>query len=217
MQMFVAINTSLLNAGQVIITDPPTNVVVNPITPVTIYAEATGVFWVTWAPGTLGDFVLMAQSKLVSGGVSFNKTFTQVQASDASYGFFNFTSYFAAQWGAITTGRRVFARLTPVNSSGRSLPGVIVATTAVAGSALPIPVLAASVAGSSAVTWTGGTTANILVEESADGGVTWNVTATYPGSVTTQAVATAGAGNKFRVTLLEGSVFSRVSNVEAGS
>lgn len=128
-QYFVGVNTSLLNAGQSVVLTPPTNTTLNPLSPVTIYVDASGTFIVGYAPPVSGDFALIAASKILSAGRLFNRAFSQFAVGDSTTGFADISIEYAVQFGQPIVGKRVFARLVAVNSSGMSASPVIVNTT----------------------------------------------------------------------------------------
>jgi hypothetical protein len=216
-QMYIAVSMNLLNAGQAVSTTPPTDLTVNPVTPVTIYADDTGAFIVTYAAAAGGDFVLGAYSALLSPGVQFNKTFTQGAVDATQLGMMDLSDAFAAQWGSMVTGRRVFARVQPVNASGLSSPGVIVQTAVVAASSLPTATLGVSAAGSSTVTWTGGALLDIITYEQAGGTGPFTPSDIQTAVSSPGTASTSGVSNKYKVRLASGGVFGAFSNTVAGS
>jgi hypothetical protein len=119
-QMFVAVNTQLLNCGSVIETDPPSSAVVFAVGATTITGVMpTGLVVTPEGNGSGDDFLLIAWSKPQSSGVSFCKTFWQetALAGNASAAH-NSESAYEAQFGVPPTGSRVFYKLTPVNEFG---------------------------------------------------------------------------------------------------
>ncbi len=119
-QMFIGINTELINCGQPTVTVPPSSNTQDDLAPVVLTASATGTpaMTITWTAGTSGNFVLLAMSQPVSGGTNFWKTYNQLHVADASLGTFNILAAYEAQFGTIVSGQKIFARVTPVNSFG---------------------------------------------------------------------------------------------------
>lgn len=214
---FVGVYTSLLNCGVSGVPSIPSNTTIVPVSPCAVYASDDGIILLTWAPGTAGDFVNGAASKLVSNGVTFNKTFTQFATSDAAVGIMDISADYVATWGIPDTGRQIFGRLTPVNSSGIKGTPVIVRQRVVAGGSVPLPVLAASVAGQAAVSWSGGASMAIAIYQDLGGTGTFTPISVTPSVATGALVDTPGAGNDYKVRLFDGIDWSNFSNVEAGS
>lgn len=146
-QYFVGVNTSLLNAGQAIVLTPPTNTTLNPLSPVTIYVDASGTFIVGYAPPVSGDFALVAASKILSAGRLFNRAFSQFAVGDSTTSYADISQQFTAQFGQPIAGKRVFGRLVAVNSSGMSASPVIVNTTVAVASTLTPGTITTLVAG----------------------------------------------------------------------
>lgn len=136
-QMFVRIAASLLNVGQALPTAPPASTSPPSIMPVTFaFSVATGIA-VGWTAGGATQFVTTAYSMPVSSGVRFFKTFWQPAAGSghwpATPGAATLTTAnYGAQFGAPAIGRRVFAKLTPIDVGGFNGPGIIVSTVVVA-------------------------------------------------------------------------------------
>lgn len=179
MQIFVAINTQLLNCGQPI----------NPVVPLSTTVFAAGAFALVADPGTsavsiqpagvgaAADFLLVAFSPLVSGGRNFVKTFWQVAVLPGNVAAL--TNYFAAycaQFGTLSAGSKIFCKITPVNQYG--VTGVPVIQQVVVGTVYVFPpmLLTASAGHLVTATWTGGDRFDLEFIRSADGGVTWDST-----------------------------------------
>jgi hypothetical protein len=119
-QMFVAINSQLLNCGSAVETTPPVDSTVFAVGAVTISAVGGTSMSITLeGNGSADDFALLAFSKPQSAGVSFNKTFWQqlVQAGDVSTAVNVYAAY-TAQFGVAPAGTRIFYKVTPVNQYG---------------------------------------------------------------------------------------------------
>lgn len=127
-QMYVAINTNLVNAGLAINTTPPlSNAVFGPA-PVTFTFSHTTGGSIGFTAGGASDKLLVAYSKPMSAGRSFNRTFTQqtVVAGTGTPVVITAAAY-AAIFGTPSVGQKIFARVTPVNQYGYSGAPVFVA------------------------------------------------------------------------------------------
>lgn len=216
-QYFVAINSQLLNVGAPTIVNPPTNTTVNPVAPVTIYADAGGAFIVGFTAPTTGDYVLVAQSKLLSGGVSFNKTFTQAVVVASSVGFADLSTTFAAQWGALVVGRKVFARIQPVNSDGMFLPGVIAQTVVVPATSLTAPAAATSTGGTTSYTFAPTSADSLILESAPTAGGPWSLTDALSPVTSPQVMSTPGATTWYRARFYATGSWSPFSSAQVGS
>lgn len=146
-QYFVGVNTSLLNAGQSLISTPPANTTLNPVAPASIYADDAGAVMLFYTPPVSGDYVLAAASKVLSGGRFFNKAFSQFGVDSTSAGVQDISDQYAVQFGAPIAGKRIFGRLVAVNSSGMSASPVIVNTSVMGASGLTPGTITSAVAG----------------------------------------------------------------------
>ena len=131
-QMYVAIGTQLLNCGSALPTSTPaSDSVFSPV--VTVFTvTAAGVITITRSrAGGASDFLLVGFARPVSAGVTFQKTFWQAthEAGNGT-GAATYGTAYVAQFGTITAGRKIFARLTPVNQYG--VTGVPVIINAIA-------------------------------------------------------------------------------------
>jgi hypothetical protein len=119
-QMYVAIATQLLNCSQALPTVPPVSAAVFSAGAPTFTAVAAGA--ITFTPTGLGgasDFLLIAFSPIVSGGVLFQKTFWQERkVAGNSVVAVVATATYQAQFGVPAVGQRIFYRATPVNQYG---------------------------------------------------------------------------------------------------
>jgi hypothetical protein len=94
-------------------------------------------FAFTWTPGTAGNYVTIAVSQPVSGGVRFMKTFWQFLGTagyeDAAVGTkSNAVGLYAAQFGTPVVGQTIFVKLTPVSVGGVTGTPIIFSTQVVA-------------------------------------------------------------------------------------
>lgn len=120
-QMYVAINTQLLNCGAAQSSVPPVSAVVAPPV-VTVYTAvaSTGVVTITMtASGLAADFILIAFARPQSGGRSQVSAFWQADhVPGNSVGNATEGAKVVAQFGALVVGQRLFLKLTPVNQYG---------------------------------------------------------------------------------------------------
>jgi hypothetical protein len=118
-QMFVAIQTNLANAGLAASTAVPVSNAVFGPAPVTFSFSHTSGGSITFTAGGASDKLLVAYSKPMSPGRSFNRTFQQ-QTTVAGTGtpVAITTAAYGAIFGTPTVGQKIFARVTPVNQYG---------------------------------------------------------------------------------------------------
>ena len=119
-QMFLAINSQLLNCEQPMSTVPPVSNVVSPVVVTAATMTHLGVMTITLAGGgPATDFILLAFSKPRSSGTGFNGTFwQQTVVPAASVGAATYGTAYVAQFGLPAVGTRIFYRFTPVNQYG---------------------------------------------------------------------------------------------------
>lgn len=131
-QMYVAINTQLLNCGQAQSTTPPlSNVVASAGVPTLTVVSAGAITLTPTGLGGASDFALYAFSAPQSSGTSFCKTFWQAgKAAGNSTTAIVATAAYHAQFGTPAVGNRVFYKVTPVNQYGvTGTPYISYATT----------------------------------------------------------------------------------------
>jgi len=118
-QMFVAIATNQLNAGITLNTTPPlSNAVFGPA-PVTFTFSHTTGGSLAFSVGGSSDKLLVAYSRPMSAGRSFNRTFTQQSAAAGNTSPITITAaVYAAAFGTPSVGQKIFARVTPINQYG---------------------------------------------------------------------------------------------------
>jgi hypothetical protein len=126
-QMFVSIATQLQNCGAALPTVPPVTASVFAAGSPTFTVVSAGA--ITFTPtglGASGDFLLIAFSAPVSGGVLFQKTFWQYShVAGNSTTPVVATAGYHAQFGTPAVGQRVFFKATPVNQYGATGTPVI--------------------------------------------------------------------------------------------
>jgi hypothetical protein len=119
-QLFVAINTQLLNCGGTVVTAPPASFSVFSVSGSTAsFSVATGIAVTVVTTGLVTDHILFSLSKPVPGGRSFWNTFQQnmIKAGNAATISLS-TAGYAAVFGTVVANQRVFMKLTPVAASG---------------------------------------------------------------------------------------------------
>ncbi len=119
-QMYVAINTQLLNCVQPTVSVPPASTAMFTfIGPTFSAAAAVPSLDVTFnSTGAADDFILVAYSPPMSAGRSFTGTFWQAAVVAGNSADYDGNVAFAGQFGALVAGQRVFVRCTPVNKYG---------------------------------------------------------------------------------------------------
>lgn len=122
-QMFIRVYASLFNASGNTPTGPPIDLDPGTLRPVSFaWSIASGGSFTTGGTDA-AKFYAIAYSSPMSAGVRFNKTFWQPPGFDGN-GTQDTTpidllpAVYAAQFGAPTLGKRIFARITPVSSDG---------------------------------------------------------------------------------------------------
>lgn len=130
-QMYVAVNSQLLNVGQSQTNVPPVSSTVFAVGAVTFTAVSAAAITVTLGGnGAAGDFALIAFTKPLSSGVSSFDTYWQdeVIAGNVSTAQVRTTAYHA-QFGIPPVGSRIFCKVTPVNQYGvKGTPVIQMAT-----------------------------------------------------------------------------------------
>jgi len=120
-QMYVAVNTQLLNCLQAQVSTPPVSAsVAPPVVTVFTAVASTGVVTITMTvSGTASDFILVAFARPQSGGRSQVSAFWQADVLPGnSVGNATEGTKVVAQFGALVAGQRLFLKLTPVNQYG---------------------------------------------------------------------------------------------------
>lgn len=119
-QMYVSINTMLLNLGQAQSTTPPlSNVVASAGVPTFTSVHSGALTLTPSGLGAAADFQIISFSRPMSAGTSFNATWWQqaIVAGNSSTAYVATTLY-EAQFGIPPVGSRVFFKVTPVNQYG---------------------------------------------------------------------------------------------------
>lgn len=119
-QMYVSINTQLLNCGQTQSSAPPvSNAVASAGVPTLTAVHAGAITLTPTGLGAMGDFQLYAFSAPQSSGTSSMATFWQAgHVAGNSVVAIVATAAYTAQFGAVTAGQRIFFKVTPVNQYG---------------------------------------------------------------------------------------------------
>lgn len=118
-QMYVAINTNLVNAGLATNSAVPVSNSVFGPAPVTFTFSHTTGGSIAFTAGGASDKLLVAYSKPMSAGRSFNRTFSQASVAAGTGTPVTITAAaYAAIYGTAVAGQKIFARVTPVNQYG---------------------------------------------------------------------------------------------------
>lgn len=126
-QMYVSVNTALLNIGEVMTSTPPADSSTLAIVPGAVsFSIATGGSF-AFTAGDGNGFVSFALSRPMSAGRRFNKTFWQADYStDDSTPMSITTAAYAAQFGTPVAGQRIFMKITPINQYGvTGIPSIV--------------------------------------------------------------------------------------------
>jgi hypothetical protein len=118
--MYVSVNIQRLNCGLAQSSSiPVSSAVFSAGTPTFTVVGAGAITLTPTGLGGASDFLLVAFSKIVSGGVGYMKTFWQQShvAGNSTTAIVATTAY-KAQFGVPITGQRIFVRVTPVNQYG---------------------------------------------------------------------------------------------------
>jgi hypothetical protein len=117
--MYVAINTQLVNCGASTVSVPPADSSVWSPSDLAFTATAgTPALSVTWTAGDAADYLLIAWAKPQSSGRSFVSNYWQEAVEAADGATYNALAGFTAQYGALAIGQRLFLKGTPVNQYG---------------------------------------------------------------------------------------------------
>ena len=119
-QMYVSINTQLLQLGAAATVSVPVSNVVAPAGVPTLTAVHAGAITLTpTGLGAMTDYQVISFSAPQSGGVSSMKTFWQAaHVAGNSVAAYVATTVYTTQFGPIVAGQRIFFKVTPVNQYG---------------------------------------------------------------------------------------------------
>jgi len=119
-QMYVSINTQLLNCGQAASAVPPvSNATFSAGIPTLTAVHAAAITLTPTGLGGAADFQLYAFSSPQTSGTSFCRTFWQAgHVAGNSVAAIVVTAAYTAQFGAVAVGQRIFFKVTPVNQYG---------------------------------------------------------------------------------------------------
>jgi hypothetical protein len=151
-QYFIGIQTSLMNAGQDMNTDVPTNTHIGAVDAPFVYADTASIVIVGVSSLETGDFNLAGLSQILSNGVNFNKAFSQFAVLESNKLVADVSNDYVAENGAPLTGKKIFARFKVVNSSGMSGPELIIQTPVSAPLGLDAPLASSPTGGTLTVT-----------------------------------------------------------------
>src|SRR5271154_2178482 len=119
-QAYVGIYVNLINLGLAAPTAPPaTNAVFTPIVATFAPNETTTpVFTPTFTAIPTGGVMAIAVSQQVGPGVGFWATWWQIGTYAATIASAVLLAPYIAHFGTLTTGRKIFGKFTPFNTSG---------------------------------------------------------------------------------------------------
>lgn len=122
-QMFVRVYCSAINVGITAPTVPPADLDLPDTAGATVVLSVASGVTINDFDGPTGSKIAVAVSPQFSAGRSYNKTFWQpagelgyVDAESAPYELA--PSNYAAEFGTMVLGKRIFVRMTPVSSAG---------------------------------------------------------------------------------------------------
>lgn len=118
--LYISLTTQLANCGEPANALPPSDFSVYTVSGTTgAFSIATGIALVLPGNGGANDFALIAFSKPVPAGRTFNATFSQNVVTDGSEGDVAVTTAaYAALFGTPLLGQKVFVKVTPVSQYG---------------------------------------------------------------------------------------------------
>jgi len=123
--LFMHLNLSLALIGSALLSTPPLYPVRPPLMPpiATNYATVAEVI-VTWPPFIGQTVILYASNAMNVGRMSNNQIFGFMQKVDSHAGGIDFTAPWNARYGAITSGKKIFVRVSVIDpiTGVRSLP-----------------------------------------------------------------------------------------------
>lgn len=210
-QMYVAINSTLLNIGSPLSDTPPTDDTLPTVAGLVVYADATGTVACRLDAAGTGMHFLVAASRPVSGGVTFCSTFRQFMVTDPTQTLVDISEDFVEAYGLPSPGQRVFFGITPVNAEGVAGTRQRVVCEVIESSGLPTPAITGDTPGI-LVGWTGGATFDV-VQNKAETGITPDTWLQESLAATTGVGMTAPTTPGFIYVRLFGSdKFSAISN-----
>lgn len=129
-QAFVGIYVQCYNCSLTLPTVPPlANAVYTPSVLTFVANETTTpAFAPTFTPGPAASVLLVATSQMYGAGVNYNGTWWQQVSAAATVATLNLLAGYTAHWGSLVTGKKLFAKFTPVNQYGVTGIPVIVQT-----------------------------------------------------------------------------------------
>lgn len=118
-QMFVAVQTQRQNVSLALSTDPPASTATPTLTAVSLLLNDGPNFAIDFTSDAAG-YALFAASPPLSPGRHFPPRFWQASAGGIAEGDAEqpIETPYIAEFGALTLGTRIFAKITPVNSEG---------------------------------------------------------------------------------------------------
>ena len=210
--MYVSITASLLNIGQSPSTSPPASSAVGAITNAVATATVNPVVGVRFDFSDATGYVLCAASKGTSPGVSYQKTFAQLEFDTNSVILQTPDGDYSTYLGTPILGTKIFFRLTPVNQYGVTGAPTIISAIVGAASVVPAVVVTSTVATDITATWSGGTTRDLDFKQSPNPGGPFTTVSTLVGVTSPQTATGATTGMYAVVASSVGGVITPASN-----
>jgi len=211
-QMYVAINSQLLNIGNPLNDTPPTDDTLPVVAGLVVYADATGTVACRLDAAGTGMHFLISASRPLSGGVTFCSTFRQFAVTDPTETLVDISADFVEANGLPAVGNRIFFGITPVNAMGVVGTRQRVICEVILESGLGNPALTGDPPGNVLVDTAGEVTPDVVINIS-NIGITPDVWEYEQLAVTTGASMPGGIGNIVYCRLFKAGKFSSASNL----
>ncbi|MEI6871625.1 MAG: hypothetical protein WCL08_05025 [Verrucomicrobiota bacterium] len=208
-QYFIGLQTSLMNAGQIMNLNVPVNTSMEKIANPLLVIDGQGVITVSVDSLKEGDFVIVGLSSVKSAGVSFCKAFSQFAVLTHDVPSLDVTEEFTDQFGAPVVGRKVFACFKYVNSAGMTGSPIILTVLCEGGGDFAPPVLTRATSGHVKADWiiSGAVTVDFYLESDD------TLIETYTGSLQTSTMTLDESGVEYYAIITQGEDVSGKSNV----
>ena len=164
-QYFIGIQSQLQHLGQPPMLAIPSNTTLIAVDTPQLYLDDSGTVIGSVASIAPGDFNKLSLSPVLSNGVSFNKQFSLFGIMTSASLVVDVSEVYAAQYGAPIIGKKIFAAIAEVNSSGMSSNPVIIQSGVVAAPVAAAPVATNVVTGTVVSTGPGAGTDTVWLFE----------------------------------------------------
>jgi hypothetical protein len=126
-QLFVAAGTQLINCGQGLPTDAPPSAAIFSAagSALTVLTDTPTMIVGLSSDGSAADFNVVQVSPPVSAGRMFNGRWWQVAVAAGNVATVDIQAAYAAEFGAVSVGQKVFCKVTPVSQYGLTGTSVI--------------------------------------------------------------------------------------------